>query len=412
MSTGLVVVASRGRCCAEPAARLGRQRLDAQPGRLARVGARDPGAAGVRHDADPVPRRQRLAGQQRGDVEQLADGAGADHAGVPEQRVDRRVRRGEQRARVRHRGPRPGRRAAALDRDHRLAGGHAASDLPEPARVAERLQVQPDHVGRRRRSPRTAAGRCRTGRPCSRSRRTRTGRARGAPPRRSPRSRTRRSGTRTRRRPAAARPARRWRSAPTSSAVLSTPRQFGPTSRIPLARQTSRSSAWRSRPRDPTSAKPAERTTRARHAGSPAFARDLHDGRGRDRDHRQLDGLGYLGDRAMRRHAADHVLARVHDREAAGVAGRAKVAQHRRADRPCAVRYADHGHRRGAQHVRHGRRGGDVVALLEPGARLLAELRPGTRPRSSPGMRLGPRRRSRSRGTPGSSGGCPGAPRR
>ncbi len=55
----------------------------------------------------------------------------------------------------------------------------------------------------------------------------------------------------------------------TSPAVLSTPRQFGPTSRMPLARQTSSSSAWRARPRAPTSANPAERTTSARTPAAP-----------------------------------------------------------------------------------------------------------------------------------------------
>ena len=80
-------------------------RLDAEPRRLAGVGARDPRAAGVGDDADAVAAGQRLAGQQRGDVEQLADRAGADHAGVAEQRVDGGVGRGEQRAGVRGRRP-------------------------------------------------------------------------------------------------------------------------------------------------------------------------------------------------------------------------------------------------------------------------------------------------------------------
>ena len=95
-----------------------------------------------------------------------------------------------------------------------LLRGDPPGDLPEPARVAERLQVQADHVGLRRRSPRSAAGRCRRGRPCCRSTRTRTGRDRGARPRRPPRCRRRRSGRRRRPRRRAGRPGRTTRSAP------------------------------------------------------------------------------------------------------------------------------------------------------------------------------------------------------
>ena len=46
--------------------------------------------------------------------------------------------------------------------------------------------------------------------------------------------------------------------------VLSTPRQLGPTSRIPVARHRDSRSRWRSAPSAPVSAKPAEMTTRLR----------------------------------------------------------------------------------------------------------------------------------------------------
>jgi hypothetical protein len=64
-------------------------------------------------------------------------------------------------------------------------------------------------------------------------------------------------------------PARAWCGANvalsrTPGAVLRTPRQFGPTIRIPAARQTSTSSCWRAAPSDPASAKPEEITTSAR----------------------------------------------------------------------------------------------------------------------------------------------------
>ena len=52
----------------------------------------------------------------------------------------------EHRAGVRRGGALPGRRAPALDRDHRLGGRHAARDPPELARVPERLEVEQDRV--------------------------------------------------------------------------------------------------------------------------------------------------------------------------------------------------------------------------------------------------------------------------
>ena len=49
-----------------------------------------------------------------------------------------------------------------------------------------------------------------------------------------------------------------------SGSGLATPREFGPTIRMPAARQTASSSSWRARPAGPISAKPAVRTTSAR----------------------------------------------------------------------------------------------------------------------------------------------------
>ena len=54
-----------------------------------------------------------------------------------------------------------------------------------------------------------------------------------------------------------------------SGAVLITPRQFGPTRRMPLARQISISSRCARAPCSPTSANPAVRTTSARTPSSP-----------------------------------------------------------------------------------------------------------------------------------------------
>ena len=119
------------------------ERLDAQPRRFAGVGAEDPRAAGVGHDRHAVAPRQRLAREQPRDVEHLAHRLGAHHAGVGEQRVDRDVGGGEQRARCATTAARCARgRAAALDRDDRLVRVIRARDPPEPARVAERLEVE------------------------------------------------------------------------------------------------------------------------------------------------------------------------------------------------------------------------------------------------------------------------------
>ena len=119
----------------------------AQAGRGAGVRALHPEPARVGHDRDAVAARQRLADEQRGEVEHLSQRVGPDHAGVAEQRVDVRVGGREQPAGLRRVRPRRRRRAAALDRDHRLVGRHAPSDLPEAARIAERLEVEQHHVG-------------------------------------------------------------------------------------------------------------------------------------------------------------------------------------------------------------------------------------------------------------------------
>ncbi len=71
------------------------------------------------------PRGSGLAREQRGDVDQLAEGRGPDHAGLAEERVDRGLGAGERR------GVRAGRllsraRRAALHRENRLPRARAA----------------------------------------------------------------------------------------------------------------------------------------------------------------------------------------------------------------------------------------------------------------------------------------------
>jgi hypothetical protein len=113
------------------------------------VGALDAEPAGVGEHRDALAARCRLPRQQPGEVEHLAQRVGADDARVLEQRVDVGVGRRQQRGDVRLALVLRRRRAAALDRDHRLDCRHAARDLAEAARVAERLEVEQHDVGAR-----------------------------------------------------------------------------------------------------------------------------------------------------------------------------------------------------------------------------------------------------------------------
>ena len=103
-----------------------------------------PGPPALVTIATRAPGGQRLGVEARGDVEHLVDRLGADDAGLPEQRIDGdvvcRQRRGvaARRARARLRAPR-------LDRDDRLLPADAPRQAREPARIAERFEIQQDH---------------------------------------------------------------------------------------------------------------------------------------------------------------------------------------------------------------------------------------------------------------------------
>src|SRR6185312_15974561 len=87
-----------------------------------------------------------LRGEEGSRVEQLLERACAQDAGLPEQRVDRRVR-GREGRRVRARGARTGPTRSAAHRDDRLRPCDATGDARELPRVAEGLEVEED--GRR-----------------------------------------------------------------------------------------------------------------------------------------------------------------------------------------------------------------------------------------------------------------------
>ena len=197
---------------------------------------------------------------KRGDVDQLLERPGADHARLAEERVDGRLRAGERRG-VRARRARAGAGRAALHREDRLrrATRRATGRTGAGSRTTRGRAGRPRSPGR---PPTTRAGRSRRRPPCSRSRRT-------------PRARARASGRLEQREPerAALRReadvARRGERAPANvafrlGAADEMPRQFGPTSRAPCARTSASSCSWRSTLRCPISAKPAEMTQSAR----------------------------------------------------------------------------------------------------------------------------------------------------
>ena len=62
--------------------------VDDQPDRGGGVGGQQAERVGVADDRDPAPARQRLVGEQLGDVEHLVEGVDLDHPGLPEHRVD------------------------------------------------------------------------------------------------------------------------------------------------------------------------------------------------------------------------------------------------------------------------------------------------------------------------------------
>ena len=95
------------------------------------------------------------------------------------------------------------------------------------------------------------------------------------------------------------------------SAVFRIPRQFGPTSRIPAALQTSTSSRWSSAPAGPVSPKPAEITTTA---GTPLLAHSRATSiRGRrDGDHRKVHVIRDIGDARVSPNRLHHVGRGIH----------------------------------------------------------------------------------------------------
>ena len=274
---------------------------DVEPGVGARVGAHDERAARVGHDphaaAAPAAAARRARRRRRAGRRARRSGS-RRRSRTARRRCCRRRRSARRCARGR---PRAGRGPPRLDRQHRLGARHPPRDAAELARVAERLQVQRDDLRGRvllpvlqqvvARQIGLVAERDERRQPDPAARRRR----------RSPPRRTRRSGTRSRPSRRGRRRARTSRSATRRGRVLTTPMQFGPTSRIPLERQTSSSSASRAAPSAPGLREPGCDHDQRRHAGLRALARHAGHGLGRHGHDRQVDRAGRRRRRAARR---------------------------------------------------------------------------------------------------------------
>ena len=146
MSTGFAVDASIGRSAAI-AARVSSERAgSSRPAASQASAQRMPRPPAFVSTATRRPFGARLAREQGGDVEELDQRVGAEHARLAEDGVDGGVRSGEGcRVRAGRLAARP--RAAALHREDRLLACESAGDPGELARVAERLEVHQDEVG-------------------------------------------------------------------------------------------------------------------------------------------------------------------------------------------------------------------------------------------------------------------------
>ena len=132
----------------EQRAGLGSEAHELEPGRFAGVRAENPEPACVGDDRDPPSPGQRLGRENRGDVDELLDRSGPDDTGLPEERCDRSLRsRKGGRVRARRLGARA--RDPALHRENGLSPRDPARQPPELSRVAERLEIQEDDIGRR-----------------------------------------------------------------------------------------------------------------------------------------------------------------------------------------------------------------------------------------------------------------------
>ena len=130
----------------QAATRPGARRGHDQAGVRAGVGGEHARAAAVGHDGHRVARRYRLGRHQHGHVQQLAEAGRGDDARLLEQRLPDNRRRGGRRG-MRGGGTLTRSRPPGMDGQHRKLSAHPARGPREPARVAERLQVEKGQFG-------------------------------------------------------------------------------------------------------------------------------------------------------------------------------------------------------------------------------------------------------------------------
>ena len=258
------------------------------------------------------------------------------------------------------------------------------------ARVAERLEIEQDEVGRRRRPPTTRAGRSRRRQPCCRSRRT--PRSRGCAP--TPSRAARARGAPLCDENAIAPGGSAAGAKVAFSAEPAAPRSRGSSGRRagpPCARDEREQPVLALAPSAPTSAKPAEITQeRATPRRAPRRPRR---GRGaRQADHGEVDRARHR----LRSTCSPARRATGSPSRLTGYAAPAKSAARTfrktlAADRAAPARGADHGH--GRRREEGAERGGDgeVVALVAGSYIAAASARSGSGPRT---------RRRRAHGSP------------
>ena len=294
------------------------------------------------------PRGQRLAREQAGDVDELLERPRAEHAGLVEERVDRRLRAGE-RGGVRARGARAGAVAPAFSARIGLRRATRRASRAELARVAERLEVEQDEIRLRVVLPpleQVVRGDVRLVPDRDEGREAEPRSA----PSRAARARARRSATRSRSGPAAARAARRSRSAAASRRRC----------RGSSGRPAGRRARGRARAAAPAARRPRRRSRRSRTRSRRARGRPCpappRPPRAPAAPGRQITarstGVRDLRDRAVAAHAGDRLAAAVDRVGGAGEVGLEHVAEELAADRAAPARGADHGHARGSKNGR------------------------------------------------------------
>ena len=150
MSTGFATDAIDGRRRAQVGAQRRGERGDLEPVADRRIGRDDPRASRVRKDREPRAVEGEPRPEDLGGAEQVADRVHPEDARLLEQRVVEQVpARLRERAGVAERGALPGRRAPALDHQHRLVLRHLARRLEEISAVGQALDVEEDDPGRR-----------------------------------------------------------------------------------------------------------------------------------------------------------------------------------------------------------------------------------------------------------------------